>query len=473
MATEMQKIKYLLKKHNQSHLLTFSEQLSAQKREKLLIQLKNLDFEKIPQWIESLIKNPSTEALPVNFQPVDYYPANISSSEHKEIYEKAILLGKQLLSQGKVAAFVVAGGQGTRLGFDGPKGNHPISPVKNKTLFQIFAETIDTASQKYGADMPWYIMASPLNYSQIVDVFKSNDYYGLNQNNVFIFEQGTLPNFDLDGKIFLADKDTLALSPDGHGGSLKALYESGAIGNMKKRGIEFISYFQVDNPLIKIFDPLFIGLHALDGSEISSKALQKETPHDKVGNFCLIDGKVTVIEYSDLPDGLAEKQNPDGSLIFNLGSIAIHIINRTFVERLNYEGFALPLHRAVKKIQYIDEDGNLIKPTEPNGVKLESFVFDALPLAKKSIILQTIKKQEFAPLKNASGINGPEDVKKRMTSRAADWLTSAGVKVPKMPDGSVNATIEIAPSFAIDKEEMEEKLDKSLEIKPADQLYLE
>jgi UDP-N-acetylglucosamine/UDP-N-acetylgalactosamine diphosphorylase len=473
MTTEMQKIQNLLIKHNQSHLLTFLEQLSSQKREKLLLQIKELDFEKIPQWIDNLVKNHSTEALPANFKPVEYYPAVPSSPENKEIYKKAILIGKQLLSQGKVAAFVVAGGQGTRLGFDGPKGDYPISPVKNKTLFQIFAETITAASQKYEVDMPWYIMASPLNYSQVSDIFKSNDYYGLDQNNIFIFEQGILPNFDFEGKIFLTDKDELALSPDGHGGSLKALYKSGAIEDMNKRGIEFISYFQVDNPLIQIFDPLFIGLHALDESEMSSKALQKETPYDKVGNFCLIDGKVTVIEYSDLPDGLAEKRNPDGSLVFNLGSIAIHIINRTFVERLNHEDFALPLHRAVKKIQYIDENGNFIKPTEPNGIKLESFIFDALPLAEKPIILQTTKEQEFAPLKNASGINGPNDVKKRMTTRAADWLAAAGISIPKMPDGSVDATIEIAPFFALHKEDIAEKVDTTLEIKPGEQLYLE
>ncbi|MHC4265245.1 MAG: UTP--glucose-1-phosphate uridylyltransferase [Planctomycetota bacterium] len=469
----MQKIKNSLKKYNQSHLLTFSEQLSSEQREKLLSQVKRLDFKKIDRWIEKLVKNHPSESVPANFESVDYYPAIPKNHRLKEKYKKATKLGKKLISEGKVAAFVVAGGQGTRLEFEGPKGNYPISPVKNKTLFQIFAETIAAASQKYGTNLPWYIMTSPLNHDQTKDVFLSNDYYGLDKNNVFIFQQGTLPNFDFEGKILLADKDTLTLSPDGHGGSLKALYKSGAVEDMKKRGIELISYFQVDNSLIHIYNPLFIGLHALDEAEMSSKALQKETSKDKVGNFCLVDGKVTVIEYSDLPDGLAEKRNPDGSLVFNLGSIAIHLINRTFVEHLNYEGFALPLHRAVKKIQYIDEDGNFIKPAEPNGVKLESFVFDALPLAKKSIILQTIKEQEFAPLKNASGINGPDDVKKRMSARAADWLGSAGIKVPQMMDGSVNAAIEIAPSFALDKEDIEEKFDSSLEIKPADQLYLE
>jgi len=469
----MQKIQKLLKKHNQSHLLSFSKQLSSEQKEKLLSQLKKLDFEKIDHWVETLVNNHPLETVPTYFEPADYYPAVPEDDQLKEKYNKAGKLGKQLLSEGKVAAFVVAGGQGTRLGFDGPKGNCPISPVKNKTLFQIFAEKIASASKKYNTILPWYIMTSPMNHDQTSEIFLNNNYYGLDKSNVFIFEQGTLPNFDFEGNILLADKDKLALSPNGHGGSISALYDSGAAEDMKRRGIELISYFQVDNPLIHIFDPLFIGLHVLDKSQMSSKALAKEKPKDKVGNFCLVDGKVTVIEYSDLPDELAKKRKPDGTLVFNLGSIAIHIINRTFVEQLNAKGFALPLHRAVKKIPHIDENGDYINPSEPNGVKLESFIFDALPLADKSIILETLKEQEFAPLKNANGISGPDDVRQRMTARDAEWLESAGIKVPKKPDGSINATIEITPSFALEKEDMKEKIDNVPEIKPGAQIYLE
>lgn len=250
-----------------------------------------------------------------------------------------------------MAAFVVAGGQGTRLGFNGPKGDFPISPVKNKTLFQIFAEYIAAASKKYQIACQWYIMASPLNLVRTKEIFRSNQHYGLEPENVFIFRQGTMPNFSIDGRILLADKAELSCSPDGHGGSLKALYQSRAIEDMKRRGVEFISYFQVDNPLINIFDPLFIGLHALDNAEMSSRTVIMADPFEKVGNFCLADGRLTVIEYSDLPDELAERQNRDGSQTFKLGSIAIHIINRTFVEKLNNDGFALPLHRAVKRFR--------------------------------------------------------------------------------------------------------------------------
>jgi UDP-N-acetylglucosamine/UDP-N-acetylgalactosamine diphosphorylase len=241
---------------------------------------------------------------------------------------------------------------------------------------------------------------------------------------------------------------------------------------MKKRGIEFISYFQVDNPLVNIFDPLFIGLHALDKAQMSSKAVIKTGPKEKVGNFCLVDGKVTVIEYSDLPDSQAEKRNPDGSLVFTLGSIAIHIINTSFVEKLNAEGFSLPLHRAVKKIPHIDIHGKHIEPTEPNGIKLESFIFDALPLASKSIILQALRGEEFAPVKNATGTDSMETAKKLMIARAASWLESAGVTIPKKPDGSPDCVIEVAPSFAIERGDVKAKISKIPRIKPEDKLYL-
>ena len=273
----------------------------------------------------------------------------------------------------------------------------------------------------------------------------------------------------LDGKILLTDKATIACSPDGHGGSLKALAHSGALDDMKKRGVEFLSYWQVDNPLINIFDPLFIGLHMLDDAQMSSKAVVKAGPKEKVGNFCLVDGKVTVIEYSDLPDELAERRNPDGSLAFQLGSIGIHIISRTFVEKLNKKGFSLPLHKAVKKIPQTDQKGN---PVETDGIKLESFVFDAIPLASKSIILETLRSEEFAPTKNASGVDSVETTKRMMVARAAAWLESAGAAVPQKTDGSADCLLEIAPNFALEKEDLKAKLNRIPKIKPGDKIYL-
>ncbi len=467
-----QKAVKLLTRH-QGHLLAFYHTLDDQQKLDLLNQIDNLDFSKIPFWIENYVKSASQVLIPADFTPAPSYPPTPASPQQKEKYDQAKKLGTDLVAAAKVAAFVVAGGQGTRLVFDGPKGNLPISPVKSKTLFELFAEYILAASKKYNFQPTWYIMTSPLNHSDTVEIFESNNYYNLSKSDVFIFQQATLPNFTFDGKILLTDKANLAAGPDGHGGSLKALYHSGAIADMKSRGIEHISYFQVDNPLINIFDPLFIGLHALDKAQMSSKALIKAHPAEKVGNFCLVDGKVTVIEYSDLPDDQANRRNPDGSLVFELGSIAIHIIDVAFVEKLNVNGFALPFHRAVKKINHIDENGNPVTPTEPNGIKLETFVFDALPLASKSIIFQTIRAEEFAPTKNAAGPDSAEVTRQMMTARAAAWLKAAGINIPEKSDSSPDCVIEIASSFALTPNDLKAKADQIKPIKPNEQVYLQ
>jgi UDP-N-acetylglucosamine/UDP-N-acetylgalactosamine diphosphorylase len=469
---DFEDIKKLLKKHNQSHLLAFWEQLNTAERQNLLAQIRQLDLAKIDEWVANFVKKSISTEIDPELSPARSYSPAGADAEQKRKYDKAVELGKELIRQGRVAALVVAGGQGTRLGFDGPKGNFPVSPVKNKTLFQIFAESIAAVSENYKAVCPWYIMTSPLNYAETIEIFRSNDYYGLDEKDVFIFQQGTLPNFSFDGKVLLAGKANIACSPDGHGGTLKALCKSGALEDMKRRGVKFISYWQVDNPLVNIFDPLFIGLHALDEAEMSSKALIKAGPREKVGNFCLVDGKVTVIEYSDLSDELAEKKTTDSSLVFQLGSIAIHIISCAFVEKLNTEGLSLPIHRAVKKIPHIDRQGKLVEPAKPNGVKLETFIFDALPMASKSVILETERSEEFAPVKNATGVDSVEKAKQMIVDRAAGWRESAGITVPREPDGSVDCIIEIAPGFAVEPDDIKAKLNQIPEIKPEDRLYL-
>lgn len=448
-----------LEKFDQTQLLKYWPQLTDTQKKNLISQLEAIEWNNLQEWIDNYVIKAGGPIIPTDFGPAPAYSALPKNDQQTQLFDKATALGKDLISAGKVAAFVVAGGQGTRLGFDGPKGNYPTSPVKSKTLFQIFAEIILGSSKKYNATIPWYIMTSPLNHQITVDTFEQKNYFGLKKEDVFFFQQGTLPNFDFDGNILLNEKGNIATSPDGHGGSLKALYESGAIADMKKRGIEQISYYQVDNPLINIIDPLFVGLHAMEDAQMSSKALKKAYPKEKVGNFCLVDGRVNVIEYSDLPDEMAEKTNDDGSLVFEMGSIAIHLISREFVEKLNAKGFALPIHRAVKKIPFINDAGQLISPDQPNGIKLETFVFDALPLADKSIILETLRENEFAPVKNATGVDSAEVTRKMMSDRFKAWLKAADVETPD------DAIIEISPLFAVDVEDVLAKKDQLPEIR--------
>jgi len=465
-------MKKLLKKHGQDHLLRFYDELNDNEKAILTDQIENLDFSDISDWIEKYVKGDGQVTIPPQFLPAPSYPA-VPTSDQRPEYDQAKAFGEKLISDGKVAAFIVAGGQGTRLGFDGPKGNFSISPVKNKTLFQIFGETILAASKKYATVIPWYVMTSSMNYDVTVKIFEESNYFGLEKSDVIIFQQGTLPNFSFDGKILLTEKARIATSPDGHGGSLKALFDSGALADMNRRGIEQISYFQVDNPLVKLIDPLFIGLHAKNHAQMSSKGLVKAHATEKVGNFCIDGGKVTVIEYSDLPDKYANMRNDDGSLVFELGSIAIHMISTKFVEKLNAGGFSLPIHRAVKKIPYVDAHGNTVTPSEANGLKLETFVFDALPLADKSIILQTVRSEEFAPVKNATGDDTPQVTHRMMIERAAAWIEAASVEVPRKADGSPDCTIEIAPGFALCAEDVKARAAHIPQIKPGDTLYLE
>jgi len=263
------------------------------------------------------------------------------------------------------------------------------------------------------------------------------------------------------------------LSPDGHGGSLRALAKSGALTDMRKRGVEHLSYFQVDNPLVHCIDRLFLGLHDMTESEMSSKTIPKSDPLEKVGNFCIGDGVLQVIEYSDLPEELANQTNPDGSLKFNAGSIAIHALRVSFVERLNASGrLELPWHRAEKKVPYVDDSGNQIKPEKPNAVKLEQFVFDAIPLAKNAIVYETERAEEFSPVKNASGIDSAATSRRDQIRRAARWLREAGVKVPDRGDGEPNATLEISPLFATTAQQLRSRDLSNVQIEPGGSLYL-
>lgn len=432
---------------HQSPVLRFFNTLPDAGKKKLSLQLAALDLDATADLIETQVKVKAPAAIPQHIEPVTTYPRE-PGAEHRQLYHDAELRGRQLLKEGKVGAFLVAGGQGTRLGYDGPKGEYPVTPIKNKPLFQVFAEQLLAHSRDAGKPIPWYLMTSDINDAPTRAFFKQNNYFGYDPKNIFIFPQGMMPAFSMSGEMLLAEKDSLALSPDGHGGSLRALDKSGALADMKKRGVEHLSYFQVDNPLVHCIDPLFLGLHDLTGSEMSSKTIPKANALEKVGNFVFADGAVQVIEYSDLPESLALQTNPDGTLRFNAGSIAIHALRVSFVERLNHGGrLKLPWHRAEKKVPYVDAAGNAVKPDKPNAVKLEQFVFDAIPLAKNAIVYTTDRAEEFSPVKNAEGVDSPATCRRDQIRRAARWLQSDGVEVP-LKNGEPDAVLEISPLFA-------------------------
>lgn len=454
-------LKATLEPHGQAHILQFWSELNSGQKEKLASQINSFDWNAIESWIDRYVVEKPEHSLPDDLEPAEYYPVHPHTEEEKMLYRQATSRAGELLRAGKVAGFTVAGGQGTRLGYDGPKGTFPIGPITGKSLFQIFAEIILRAQEKYGCIIPWYIMTSPSNDEPTREFFTQNDFFDLEPANVFFLKQGTLPAVGYDGKILLAAKDSLALSPDGHGGSLRALKKSGALSDMRRRGIEYISYWQVDNPLVQPFDRRFLGLHALNSADVSCRSLTKTGPYEKLGNFCVTDDKVLIVEYSDMPDELARAQDAAGRLRFRAGSPAIHIFSREFVESLtSSENSGLPLHRADKKVPYIDSDGGQIKPEEPNAVKLEMFIFDALPLADRVVILEAEREEQFAPVKNATGVDSAESCRKMMQERYARWLESAGISVPRDDDGDLDCRLEMSPRVFMEPEDVRDKAEE-------------
>ena len=471
---EIESIRQALADHGQEQLLRFYDDLSEPRRAALLEQIDALDWDRIDALIEQYVRNPAPAAPAGGITPPRIFPARPVDDAQRDHYAEARRRGEELLAAGKVAACVVAGGQGTRLGCEGPKGCFEATPIAKKPLFQVFAEQVLAASRRAGAGIPWYIMTSPANDVATRAFFRQQDFFGLDEDDVFFFTQGTMPALGMDGKLLLAAPSVLATSPDGHGGSLPALERSGALADMARRGVEVISYFQVDNPLVRCIDPLFIGLHSLHAAEMSAKALPKREAMEKLGNFCVVDGRVTVIEYSDMPEELARATTEDGHLRFPAGSIAIHAIDRAFVERLTADGQCqLPFHRAEKKVPFVGDNADEpVRGDEPNAVKLEMFVFDALPLAGETVILEADRSEEFSPIKNAEGDDSPASSLHDQVRRAAGWLEDAGIVVPRDADGQIAAAIEISPLFADSAAALARRIDPALVIAPGKNLYL-
>lgn len=452
MSLDYQTTRQRFEEASQGHIFAHWDALNEAQKEQLLSQANSIDLAEIAKLVEKYVLNKSELAIDFSsLSPAPYKPLPEKGGSSDE-WQTAYTLGEDILRQGKVAAFTVAGGQGTRLGFDGPKGTFPASPIRKASLFQIFAEKIIHASRTYGCTIPWFIMTSKINNDATIAFFKENNFFGLNENPVHFFSQGLMPAVDYEGKLFLEDPCTIAMSPDGHGGALRALVRSGATAVMAEQGIDTISYFQVDNPLVKPLDPAFIGFHHQASSDMSSKMVEIAYAGEKVGHFCSNGQNMQVVEYSDMPENLVQEKDDSGALRFRAGSIAIHILNRAFVEKVGGgdENFALPFHRADKKIAHLNAAGESVKPSSPNGVKFEMFVFDALPFAQNPVVIETDRKNEFSPVKNAEGVDSPKSSREDQMRQYARWAKEAGVTLTTDETGLPSEEFEVTPLFAID-----------------------
>jgi UDP-N-acetylglucosamine/UDP-N-acetylgalactosamine diphosphorylase len=438
------------------HVFQFWDELNNIQKEALISQLAELDFHLIEalyqKWLAE--KDKGRKALKLETAPI------IKLSDRQLKDQDSLRIGVELLKQSKVAAFLVAGGQGSRLGFEGPKGMYPISPVQNKTLFQLHAEKILAIRKKYNSNIPWYIMTSETNHEQTVHFFIRNEYFGLPKEDIFFFAQEMLPAIDMNGKLILEKKYSIFRNPNGHGGSIKGLWDSGAIDDMKRRGIEHIFYFQVDNVLVKMCDPVFLGYHKALKAEMSNKALRKFYPEEKMGVICKLEGNISVVEYSDLPEKEMYEKDENGALKYWGGNLAIHIIDTAFVEKENKSGFALPYHFAEKSIPYLNEKGDKVASKTKNGIKFETFVFDALKDVKNSVSLEVERADEFSALKNKTGLDSAESSKYDMRKQYTRWLEAAGFELEKDENGCAIFNIEISPLFAENERDVYEKKNK-------------
>ena len=446
-----------LKPHGQEHLLRFWDELDAAGREQLARQIEGVNLDQIATLYDQGAASHDWAALARRAEPPPVI--RLTDRKHGRRFDpaEARSRGQHALASGKIGVVVVAGGQGSRLGFDQPKGLYPIGPVSGASLLQIHFEKASAASGRYGAPMPVYLMTSPVTHDEQGSFLDEHDRFGLSAEDVVLFCQGTMPAVDAaTGKLLLARKDSLFLGPDGHGGLIAALAASGALDDMRSRGIEHLFYLQVDNPLTPIGDPEFIGYHLLAQTDLTSMAVAKQRPQDRLGVFAMIDGRLRVIEYSDLPDDVAGRRDEAGSLVFWAGSIAVHMFSVAFLERSLGLKDALPFHIARKKVPHVDDAGQQVNPVEPNALKFEQFIFDLVPQAENPLIVEYPEEDVFAPLKNAPGEarDTPEYVRRFMVGQHRRWLEAAGTRVT----GGV--AVEISPLWALDAEAVAARTDR-------------
>jgi UDP-N-acetylglucosamine/UDP-N-acetylgalactosamine diphosphorylase len=456
MALTYDDAKRLLDRHEQGHVLRFWDRLDEAGRAALLAQIETLEFDSIAR-MRAMLRERHTAAA---FDPA-MEPAPVVEPTAAEAAASAAE-GDAALRAGKVGVILVAGGQGSRLGFEGPKGIYPVGPVTGASLFEIHARKVLRLEQRTGAHVPLYIMTSDVNDAPTQAFFSDHERFGLDRDRVKFFVQGMWPALSAEGRILLDAPGHIFMSPDGHGGTLSALRRTGMLADMERRGLETLFYFQVDNPIVEVADPAFVGLHRRAGADISIKVCAKRDAHEGLGVVVARGGRCAIVEYSDLPQAQKEALGADGRLKYLYGSVAIHILSRAFLAQ--EAAAALPLHIAHKKVPACDDAGRTATPAAPNAYKFEKFIFDIIPDARKALNVAFAREEEFSPLKNASGADSPETVRRDLCRKYGRWLTACGVNVPLDAGGTPTVKIEIDPAYAAGADDLRARLPQGFRV---------
>lgn len=448
-----EKLAQAINNSNQNHILDYWNDLNEDQQQAFFDQLSAIDYTQVDHLINTWVLNEHSGEHFDSITPANVLPPIIDTWQ-SESAQKAKIAGEEALRAGRVGLVLVAGGQGTRLGYNGPKGAFPIGPISGRSLFAFHAEKIHGIQRRYGCELPWYIMVGESNEVATKEFFAEQNYFGLNPDNVTFFKQRMMPCVDAQGKYILNGKGSLAMNPNGHGGCIPALVENGILDDARKRGIDTFSYFQVDNWATRLADPYFIGYHILNNSEMSSKVNRKEGLRDPAGVFCTCDGKLRVIEYTELdifPQLL--EVDSEGNMLHFASNAAIHVISTDFIQAVYDKYNQFPWHCSHKKIPYIDANGELVTPEELNGYKFETFIFDALEYAQgENIVLEIPKAGETTPTKQMTGHGSVEEARNDMSRFWGAWVNAAGCT-----RDLTNVVVEISPQFALDEEELIER----------------
>ena len=395
----------IVKKYNQEHLLKYIDLIPTDEGKKDLISdIEKIDFERLKQLYSLSNQNFKNTMKTVMLEHIRVFDKDrFSDEENKEILN----IGEDIISNNQYAVVTMAGGQGTRLGHKGPKGTFILNvKPEPKSLFQIIAENLIKTNNKYGIILNWYIMTSTENNDETVKYFEDNNYFGYNSENVKFFKQGNLPLLSEDGKLVVNSEYRIKYAASGNGTIYEAMLNDGIIDDMKKKGIKWVFIGSVDNALLNMVDPMLLGLTKKRGTEIASKTIVKNSPYEKVGVFCKKNGKPGVIEYSEIPESLIEEVDEHGELMYGESHIMCNLYTLDAIEKIaNVE---LPYHSAHKKVDFMQEDGNMFFAKEPNGYKYEAFIFDGFELFDDITLYRGKREEDFAPVKNAEGVDSPE-----------------------------------------------------------------
>ena len=403
MEKELGEIKAVLKKYGQEHLLNNFENLDEAHKKELLKEIKGINFELVTSLYDSTKKEKKNTKDEIT--PIDYLDKFKLGDKYK-YYEN---IGKKAIKEGELAVVTMAGGQGTRLGHNGPKGTYDIGLDSHKSLFELLSDGIKEEAKKYGVTIPCFIMTSRENNKATIEFFEKHKYFGYQKDkNIFFFIQGELPMMDTEGKILIGEDGLIKLAADGHGGIYESLVKTGMTKKMKELGVKWVFIGGVDNCLVKMVDPVLMGVAIDQQVTVACKSVVKANPQEKVGVFCKRNGKPNVIEYTEITEDMAEARDKDGELLYGESHILCNLFSVDAVERMGAN--PLPYHIAFKKAKYIDKDGNLVEPDSPNAYKFEAFLFDAFGEVDEMAVLRVKREEEFAPVKNAdtAGVDCPK-----------------------------------------------------------------